>query len=213
MSEQSSAAIRKWDRAAPFMSSNERSEGIRYGAYKRDVFGKATGATLLVAVGAGADLKYFPAGIQLTAVDFSPGMLDFARARLSECRSPVELLEADVTQLEFEDESFDTVATSCTFCSVVDPVKGLKELRRVLKPEGKILMFEHVRPDVGWLGPMMDLMNPVARLFGPDVNRRTAENVRAAGFRITREYNVFLDMVKLFEGEKDESLPDPARCI
>ena len=56
-------------------------------------------------------------------------------------------------------------------------------------------------------------MNPVAGLFGPDVNRHTAENVRVAGFRITREYNVFVDMVKLFEGEKDESLPDPVRCI
>lgn len=90
---------------------------------------------------------------------------------------------------------------------------GLRELHSALKPEGDILMFEHVRSGAGWLGPMMDLMNPVARLFGPDVNRRTAEDVRTAGFRITREYNVFLDMVKRFEGEKDRSLPDPARCI
>ena len=202
MSDRAQAAIRKWNRAAPFMSSNERSEEIRYGAFKRDVFGKATGSTLLVAVGTGADFKYFPADIQLTGIDFSPRMLDFARERVAECPAPVELVEADVTRLDFADASFDTVATSCTFCSVPDPVAGLKEVHRVLKPEGRLLMFEHVRPGIAWFGPMMDLMNPLARLFGPDINRRTADNVRAAGFRITREFNVFLDMVKLFEAEK-----------
>lgn len=87
-------------------------------------FGALYALVLLVAVGAGADLKCFPVGIQLTGIDLSPRMLDLARARLSECPSPVELLEADVTRLEFEDESFDTVVTSCTFYSVLDPVEG-----------------------------------------------------------------------------------------
>ncbi len=202
MTEVSSRAIRKWNRAAPFMSSNERSEEIRYGAYKRDVFRKATGSTLLVAVGTGADLKYFPAGIELTGIDFAPRMLHFARERTSECASPVKLIEADVTHLEFEDASFDTVATSCTFCSVPDPLAGLREVHRVLKPDGRLLMFEHVRPGIAWLGLMMDLMNPLARWVGPEVNRRTVDTVRVAGFRITREFNVFLDMVKLLEAEK-----------
>ncbi|MDG2283237.1 MAG: hypothetical protein P8L45_08955 [Longimicrobiales bacterium] len=54
-------------------------------------------------------------------------------------------------------------------------MEGLRELHSALKPEGNILLFEHVRPGAGWLGSMVDIMNPVARLLGPDMNRRTAE--------------------------------------
>ena len=75
-------------------------------------------------------------------------------------------------------------------------------MRRVLADDGRLLMFEHVRASNPWLGFMMDVMNPLVRKFGPDINRRTGDNVRAAGFRIDREFNVYLDMVKLFEAEK-----------
>ena len=115
------AAVRKWDRAAPLVASNERNEAIRYGAYKRDVFGKATGTTLLVAVGTGADFKYFPADVRLIGIDVSSRMLDFARSRVRECPAPVAIARADVTKLGFADGCFDTVATSCTFCSVTGP--------------------------------------------------------------------------------------------
>jgi hypothetical protein len=60
-------------------------------------------------------------------------------------------------------------------------------------------MFEHVRSDIFWMGPMMDALTCLTRRFGPDLNRRTRENIRKAGFRLTREINVYLDMVKLFE--------------
>lgn len=196
------AAVRKWDRAARALDSKDRGEEVRYGPYKRHLFAKARGRTLLVAAGTGIDFKYFPAGLDVTAIDFSPRMLELAEKRVGQSASPISLVRADVTDLGFGDGTFDTVVTSCTFCSVPDPVKGLREVRRVLKDQGRLLMFEHVRPSNPYLGLMMDLMNPVVRMIGPDINRRTADNVRAAGFRITREFNVYLDMVKLFEAEK-----------
>lgn len=196
------AAIRKWNKAARALELNQRAEETRYGAFKRHIFGKAVGKTLLVAAGTGADFRYFPPDVELTAIDFSPVMLEHAEKRVGECPAPITLLEADVTALDFPDGDFDTVATSCTFCSVPDPVKGLREVHRVLRDDGRLLMFEHVRPSNFYLGFMMDVMNPIARMIGPDINRRTADNVRAAGFRITREYNVYLDMVKLFEAVK-----------
>jgi ubiquinone/menaquinone biosynthesis C-methylase UbiE len=195
-------AISKWNRAARSLDAFKRGEEVRYGAFKRSLFRKATGKTMLVAAGTGADFQYFPADIELTAIDFSPTMLAWARKKTAECPAPVTLVEADVTDLDFADSSFDTVVTSCTFCSVPDPVRGLREVKRVLKDEGRLLMFEHVRPSNPYLGVMMDIMNPVIRRFGPDINRRTADNLRAAGFRLTREFNVFLDMVKLFEAVK-----------
>jgi ubiquinone/menaquinone biosynthesis C-methylase UbiE len=196
------AAVRKWNRAAKALDSKDRGEIVRYGPYKRSLFAKAKGRTMLVAAGTGIDFKYLPAGLEVTAIDFSPRMLSFAEKRLRESASPIELKQADVTDLDFEDGTFDTVITSCTFCSVPDPVKGLREVRRVLKDDGRLLMFEHVRASNPWLGFMMDVVNPLIRKFGPDINRRTADNVRAAGFRIEREFNVYLDMVKLFEAAK-----------
>jgi len=195
-------AISKWNRAARGLDAAKRGEEVRYGAFKRSLFHKSTGKTLLVAAGTGADFQYFPPDIELTAIDFSPTMLEWAEKKRDDCPSPVTLVEADVTDLDFADGSFDTVVTSCTFCSVPDPIRGLRELRRVLKDDGRLLMFEHVRPSNLYLGFMMDLMNPVVRMIGPDINRRTADNIRAAGFLITREFNVFLDMVKLFEAVK-----------
>ena len=200
----SDAAIQKWNKAAKALEMNQRAEETRYGVFKRHIFGKAVGKTMLVAAGTGADFKYFPADVELTAIDFSPTMLEHATRKVSECPAPITLKEADVTDLDFPDGHFDTVATSCTFCSVPDPVKGLREVRRVLKDDGVLLMYEHVRPSNFYLGFLMDVMNPIARMIGPDINRRTADNVRAAGFRLTREFNVYLDMVKLFEAVKAE---------
>jgi ubiquinone/menaquinone biosynthesis C-methylase UbiE len=198
----SDAAIRKWNKAAKCLDTNERGEQARYGVFKRQLFGRAKGKTMLVAAGTGMDFKHFPADIDLTAIDFSPTMLEYAAKKVGDCPAPLTLVEADVTALDFPDASFDTVVTSCTFCSVPDPVKGLREVRRVLRDDGELLMFEHVRPSNFYLGFMMDVMNPLVRRLGPDVNRRTADNVRAAGFRITWEFNVYLDMVKLFVGVK-----------
>lgn len=195
------AAIAKWNKAAKCLEARQHGEELRYGIFKRQLFGKATGRTMLVAAGTGVDFKYFPADVELTAIDFSPTMLEYAEKKVGECPAPMTLKEADVTCLDFPDAHFDTVAT---FCSVPDPVKGLREVRRVLKDDGALLMFEHVRPSNFYLGFLMDLMNPVARLIGPDINRRTADNVRAAGFRLTREFNVYLDMLKLCEAEKAE---------
>lgn len=194
--------IDKWDRAASSLDMGARGEHVRYGHHKYSLFAKARGRTLLVAAGTGLDFRYLPPSIDVTAVDFSSAMLERAANRIGDSPAAVRLTRADVTSLPFDDGAFDTVLTSCTFCSVRDPVKGLRELRRTLADDGALLMFEHVRCSNPYLGFMMDLMNPVVRKLGPEINRKTGENIRAAGFRVTREYNVYLDMVKLFEAAK-----------
>jgi ubiquinone/menaquinone biosynthesis C-methylase UbiE len=189
----------KWDNAAGTFDLMNRGIELRYGEKKREWFSRSAGRTLLVAVGTGLDLEYFPSGQRVVGIDISEKMVEKAQEKLGACKAAVELVRADVQLLGFADASFDSVVTSCTFCSVPDPVKGLKEIRRVLKPGGALLMFEHVRSDIFWMGPMMDVLTCLTRRFGPDLNRRTRENIRKAGFRLTREINVYLDMVKLFE--------------
>jgi ubiquinone/menaquinone biosynthesis C-methylase UbiE len=192
----------KWDNAAKTFDIMNRGIEIRYGERKREWFSRSVGWTLLVAVGTGLDLQYFPSGQNVVGIDISSKMLEKAKGKLNINTSNTKLVRADVQMLGFADNSFDSVVTSCTFCSVPDPVLGLKELQRVMRPGGKLLMFEHVRSNIFWMGPMMDLLTYVSRKVGPDLNRRTKENVIRAGFKLTREINIYLDIVKLFEAIK-----------
>jgi len=130
-------------------------------------------------------------------------MLARAANQAAAYNGTIELRQMDVCQMPFPSDTFDTVVTVCTFCSVPKPVSGLRELHRVLKPGGQILMFEHVRSRIGPLGLVLDLMTPLSRRVGPDLNRDTVGNVQKAGFRIRREENVYLDIVKIIEGVKE----------
>jgi ubiquinone/menaquinone biosynthesis C-methylase UbiE len=106
---------------------------------------KMRGTTLIVAAGTGNDFKFFPPNMQVVAIDISPEMLERAARKAPAYAGTIELREMDVCNLEFPDSSFETVATAFTFYSVPKPVMGLCELHRVLKPDGQLLMIEHVR--------------------------------------------------------------------
>ena len=157
----------------------------------------------MLAAGTGNDFRFFPPGRSIVAIDISAKMLERAAKKAAAYEGTIELRQMDACQLEFADNTFDTVVTVCTFCSVPKPVVGLRELYRVLKPGGQILMFEHVRSRIGPLGVFLDLMTPLSRRLGPDLNRDTVGNVQKAGFRIRREENVYLDILKAIEGVKD----------
>jgi len=196
---------RKWDSASRTLDLFAFAEDRRLGPHKRRLFSKMRGATLMVAAGTGNDFKFFPPSMHVVAIDISPKMLERAARKVAEYEGSIELREMDVCDLEFAEASFDTVATACTFCSVPKPIVGLRELRRVLKPGGQILMFEHVRSGIGPLGILMDLMTPLFRRVGPELNRDTVGNVQKAGFRLRRVENIYLDVVKIIEAVKDDA--------
>jgi ubiquinone/menaquinone biosynthesis C-methylase UbiE len=196
-------ARRKWDFASRNYDLLNFAEVRRLGPHKRRLFTKMRGATLFVSAGTGNDFQFFPPGQHVVAIDISPKMLERAAKKAAAYPGKIELREMDVCELPFADDSFDTVATVCTFCSVPRPVLGLRELHRVLKPGGQILMFEHVRSKIGPFGIFLDLMTPLTRCFGPDMNRDTVGNVQKAGFRLRREENVYLDIVKIIEALKE----------
>lgn len=181
-------------------------EDLRQADGKRQLYGHARGRTIFVAVGTGSDVRYLPPDLDVVGLDISPRMLERARPRAERYQGRIELRLMDVQQLEYPDDTFDTAVTACTFCSVPDPVRGLRELYRVLKPGGQLLMFEHVRSNVPMVGLMLDALTYVSRLLGPDLNRDTAANVRRAGFQILREQNVYFDIVRTIEAVK----PQPA---
>lgn len=148
------------------------------------------GKVLEVGIGTGASLGFYPNGIELTGVDFSPGMLKLARRKISETNNSfkIQLVEADIQNLPFEDDAFDFIVSTCVFCSVPDPVKGFRELRRVCKPDGKIVMLEHMRSENRAMGYILDVFNPLAvGLWGANINRRTMENIEKAGLKVEDE--------------------------
>jgi ubiquinone/menaquinone biosynthesis C-methylase UbiE len=190
---------RKWDAASRTYDLFTFGDERRLGPHKRRLFSKICGETLMVAAGTGNDFQFFPPHQKIVAIDISPRMLERAAARAAAYSGIIELRQMDVCALPFPDATFDTVATVCTFCSVPRPVVGLRELHRVLRPGGQLLMFEHVRSKIGLLGIVLDLMTPLSRQLGPDLNRNTVGNVLRAGFTLRREENIYLDIVKIIE--------------
>lgn len=152
---------------------------------RRALVGNASGTVLEVGVGTGKNLRYYTAGTEVAGIDVSSQMLQRAERRLAALRMKANLVEADVQDLPFDDDTFDTAVGTCVFCSVVDPVQGLRELGRVVRPDGRILLLEHVRPTNKLLGRISDVVSIFTRrIFGFRTNRRTEENVAAASLEI-----------------------------
>jgi ubiquinone/menaquinone biosynthesis C-methylase UbiE len=151
---------------------------------------------LFMALGTGLDIKLFPPNMDIIAIDISPNMVERAKDRIAAYQGNLKAIIMDVHDLEFEDNSFDQVFTACTFCSVPDPVNGLKSLKRILKPGGELHMFEHTGSHHFPMSVMMKVMSPFSSLVGPAMNRDTVSNVEKAGFNITRVENIYMDVVR-----------------
>ena len=149
-------------------------------------------------MGTGKNLPYYPEDAEVTAIDLSDRMLEQARQRAESLGLDVDLRQMDAQALTFENDTFDAAVATFVFCSVPDPVQGLRELSRVTKPDGDIWLLEHVRINKPVIGPLMDLLNPVVvRLMGPNINRQTADNVQRAGLTIVDVEHLSGELVKL----------------
>ena len=193
---------RRYNRMAYFYDFMEAPmERLRFASWRQRLNGRITGPTALeIGVGTGKNFAYYPDNVHMAGIDLSPRMLARAHKKANKLNIKVDLQEMDVQHLDFADRSFDTVFATFVFCSVPDPVMGLRELRRICKPEGRLLLLEHMRPDSVALGFFFDALNPmVVRMMGANINRRTIDNIRAAGWQIQMEENLSSDIVKWIE--------------
>jgi ubiquinone/menaquinone biosynthesis C-methylase UbiE len=160
----------------------------RYHPWREQLWSKVMGESVLeVGVGTGKNIPYYPVGVQITGIDLTPGMLGQAKTKVRTLGfdSRVDLQLGDAQALDFPDSSFDNALATFVFCSVPNPVLGLREMKRVVKPGGRILLLEHMRSSNPVLGMIMDWLNPVVvRMMGANINRRTEDNIRQAGLEV-----------------------------
>lgn len=200
----SNLARRRYDRLAFLYDFLETPmEHFWFGSWRARLRDRIVGNQALeVGIGTGKNLPHHPQDIQIIAIDLSLRMLEFARRRASLLKAEVRLVQMDVEQLAFPDSTFDCVFATFVFCSVPDPVLGLREIRRVCKPSGRLLLLEHVRPGNRVLGIVFDLLNPlVVRMMGANINRRTVENLRRAGWQIRVDERLGSGIFRWIEAE------------
>jgi len=159
-------------------------EGL--GELRRRNVGGATGRVLEIGAGTGANLAHYgPNVTSLTLTDPEQPMLKRLEPRVRAAAPQATVLRAPAEDLPFDDDSFDTVVSTLVLCGVSDQARSLREVRRVLRPGGKLIFVEHVRSDEPKLARLQDRMNGLNRfVVCCECNRPTLDSIKTAGFTI-----------------------------
>ncbi len=145
-----------------------------------------TGHVLEIGCGTGLNFAHYPAAAEVTAIEPLEEFRTFAAARAKAAQARITVEEGDAQALPFPDASFDAALETMVFCSVPDVQRGLRELRRVLRPHAPVRFFEHVRSPHPVGATFQDLVNPLWRwaMEGCNLNRDTVSAIADAGFTI-----------------------------
>jgi ubiquinone/menaquinone biosynthesis C-methylase UbiE len=175
--------------AAMYDRMTRSTERAGLGAHREALIGTATGDVLEIGGGTGANLPFYGAGVRtLTITEPDKPMIRRLERRIGELAPQAKLLRAPAEDLPFQDESFDVAVSTLVLCTVDDQPRALRELRRVLRPGGRLLFIEHVRAEDPKLARLQDRMHPLNVRFahGCHCNRATLESIRAAGFDVAQ---------------------------
>jgi ubiquinone/menaquinone biosynthesis C-methylase UbiE len=147
----------------------------------------ARGRVLEVGVGTGWNLRFYRNADEVVGVDPDPHMLARARGRLDEAPCPATLVEGDGQALPFDDASFDTVVSSLSLCTILDPAAALREIHRVLRPGGQLVFLEHTRSPRPRLARLQNRITPLWRRVagGCHPNRPTVDTIAQQRFEVT----------------------------
>lgn len=174
--------------------------GVR--SLRRSLLERASGRVLEVAVGTGKNFPDYPRGCQITAMDISSEMLNVARTRAAKLSMDVSFSLADAEYLPFRDHCFDTIVSSLSACTFPNPANAFREMARVCRTDGKILLLEHGRSDRERLGRWQDRhADKFAKPAGCHWNREPLELAAQAGLKVVSARRNFFGVFHLIEAE------------
>jgi len=191
-----------YDQLAPDYDRMTFVERTLFGVdrHRRRLLNGITGRVLDVACGAGANFECFRKASHVTGIDLSQGMLDIARRKAEQMGLSIDLRVMDAQQLEFPDGSFDVVVSALSTCTFPDPVAALREMGRVVKPEGRILLLEHGRSSWGLIGHHQDrTAHHHFETAGCRWNQEPLDLVRAAGLTVSNHRRSFFGIFHSIE--------------
>ncbi len=173
--------------------------------WRRQLWEGVKGPRVLEAgVGTGLNIAHYSSEYHVTAIDLNESFLWRAYRKARGKPVKVEFILADVKNLPFPDHTFDSAVSTFLFCQLPDPMPGLKEIKRVLKPNGILLMLEHVRPQGRLEGVISSLSEPLYLITGEQIAQNTEAFTSTAGFANVTSETLFGNMVKLIRAENDK---------
>jgi ubiquinone/menaquinone biosynthesis C-methylase UbiE len=158
-------------------------------SYRGRVVSTATGRVLEVGFGSGLNVPFYGRNVnQVVGLEPSPKLLDMAQKAARQSQIPLRLIEGTAEAIPIEDRNIDTVVTTWTMCSIPDVERALQEMRRVLRPDGRLLFVEHGRAPEAGVRWWQDNLTPAWKYIsgGCHLNRAIDELIEKAGFRIER---------------------------
>lgn len=161
--------------------------GERFQRERQRLLTSAEGVVLEIGFGTGLNLPHYPRTVTaLHTIDPSSMLRDRVARRVAQAPFPVHIQSVSAERLPYDDATFDCVVSTFTLCTVPNPILALREVRRVLKPEGYFLFLEHGRSDNSAVARWQDRLNPFQNWLGCgcNLNRRIDQLVRAAGLRL-----------------------------
>jgi ubiquinone/menaquinone biosynthesis C-methylase UbiE len=164
------------------------------------LLGGARGRVVEIGAGTGLNIAHYPDGIaELVLTEPEPGMRRRLARRLQRHRRTARIVDAPAERLPLADASADTVVSTLALCTVNDPERALREIARVLRPDGQLLFIEHVRASSRFLAACQDnLLQPWRRFAGGCIcNRPTVELMRACGFAVAADDVVWRGMPRI----------------
>jgi ubiquinone/menaquinone biosynthesis C-methylase UbiE len=186
-----------------FMSPLEKK---KFKQIRSELLAKATGTVLEIGAGTGINFPLYEHADKVTAIEPSEHMIARSQSKHSQSRVAIEVVTASAEALPFADHSFDSVVATLVFCTIPNPEKALEEIKRVCRPGGKILFFEHVKMENPFLGTLQEWLTPGWKKIcdGCCLNRDTLGLIESHGLPIVKVKNYYKGLFIVVEAVNHE---------
>ncbi|MGO4889847.1 class I SAM-dependent methyltransferase [Anaerobacillus sp. MEB173] len=173
---------------------------------RRNMLKKAYGSVLEVGSGTGINFPYYNSVDHVTAIEPSQPMIERSSKRIRESCVPIKVIKGRAEHIPFADQTFDTVVATLALCTILNPEAAIREMKRVCKREGKILLFEHVRMNHPFLAKLQDWVTPYWKKVsdGCCLNRKTVQLIEANGLQVVNQKTYYKGLFILMEVKKKD---------